>query len=214
MQEDEIQVGLVVHFIATELAVTDYCELCLSSCTVFSAFGLAVLLLQRLVCQLVNRFEYHLGEEHFGPRAPVDLVLAEMNRAALLATLPDGRKAGGFFTARPPVPARQLVLDLFVDDDLFQGQTPLLQIHDKPVHERPALRERSEDPTQLDLAESIAPLGGGLAGARLADSPSYHPLLDHVLRTVGWDPARMRGYRCAIEFPVYGSETVLQVPAR
>ena len=58
----------------------------------------------------------------------------------------------------------------------------------------------------LDLLESVQTLGWGGDKARHAVIPHYADLLRHVFERLGWDDARFRGYRCEIDYPIYGSQ--------
>jgi hypothetical protein len=54
--------------------------------------------------------------------------------------------------------------------------------------------------------ESIQHLGRGTGAARDASLPRHVQLLRHVFTSMGWDDSKFRGYRCSIDYPVYGSQ--------
>jgi hypothetical protein len=33
--------------------------------------------------------------------------------------------------------------------------------------------------------------------------------MDHTFASLGWDAAKFRGYRCRIEYPIYGSQVTM-----
>ena len=63
------------------------------------------------------------------------------------------------------------------------------------------------------MAETIQPLGVGLGNCRSAEVPWYPELLQTVCGKLGWDAGGFRGYRCRIEYPIYGSQVVMAFPA-
>lgn len=44
---------------------------------------------------------------------------------------------------------------------------------------------------------------------RSADVPRYDEIVRHVFEELDWDPARFRGYRCRIDYPIYGSQVTM-----
>ena len=63
------------------------------------------------------------------------------------------------------------------------------------------------------MSESIRPLGMGVGAARHAGVPDHVELLRHVFGRMAWDPSTFRGYRCAIDYPVYGSQVSMAFEA-
>ena len=64
------------------------------------------------------------------------------------------------------------------------------------------------------MLESITPLGRGLAQVRSARGAAYGPLMRTVCERLAYDAPAFRGYRCGIDYPVYGSQVSMLFAAR
>lgn len=155
---------------------------------------------------------YTLAEAGFGPRSATDLVFAEVNRAELSRCVPPPphRKRYVFVEVNPP--AKVLVFDALVHEDVLTSE-PALFIYDTAFDGVADVNDRARDIDRLDLLETIRPLGRGIAKFRTTDAPRYSELLQHVCGTLGWDGERFRGFRCRIDYPLYGSQVVMAFDA-
>jgi hypothetical protein len=158
---------------------------------------------------------YILGGDGFGSGASVDIVFAEVNRAELKVParaqdqVPEevgGEMRGAFFFAETVVPAKTLQFDMIVHESLFAGQDPVLRLHDTCFEGVADAMDPRRDLDRLDMMESIISLGRGLAGVRSSLLPRYAELLQRVMSGAGYEAAQMRAYRCAIDYPLYGSQ--------
>ena len=152
---------------------------------------------------------YSLASESFGPGSGVDLVFAEVNRAEInrYATADPTRK--GYVFAETSVAAGVLQFDALLHEDVFPGSNAALRIYDTALEGVANVNDRSRDIDQLDLMESVEPLGLGMSRFRSADVPRYSELLRTVCDAMSWDERRFRGYRCRINYPVYGSQVAM-----
>ena len=71
------------------------------------------------------------------------------------------------------------------------------------------VNDRRRDADRLDLAESISLLGRGSAKFRVGEVPHYVELIRHVFERMEWNDGDFRGYRCRIDYPIYGSQVVM-----
>ena len=62
---------------------------------------------------------------------------------------------------------------------------------------------------QLDLLESIDNLGEGLSRFGSSLVPNYRKMIEEVCTTLNFDASTLRGYRCAADYPIYGSQTAM-----
>jgi hypothetical protein len=152
---------------------------------------------------------YFLGGSEFGPHSAVDLVLAEVNLREMPRYVPRelGRKGNVF--AEVATPSRSLLFDVLVHEDVYPGSEPALFIYDTVLEGVADVNDRRRDVDRLDLIETTQMLGRGAAPMRIAQVPRYIEMLRHVFGTMGWSEAQFRGYRCNIDYPVYGSQVVL-----
>lgn len=152
---------------------------------------------------------YCLADDGFGPRSVHDLVFAEHNPAELPRYLPPGQARKRHVFAEITVPVRVIVFDVLVHEHVFAGSDPALHIYDTSFEGVADVNDPSRDADRLDLCESVQPLGRGIEKFRTADVPRYTELLSLVCDKLRWQRSGFRGYRCRIDYPVYGSQIVL-----
>ena len=151
-----------------------------------------------------------LSGEGYGPRAAADLVMAEVNLAEIPRYMPVevGRKGNVF--AEIGTPAKTLLFDVLVHESIYPGSEPSLLLYDTALDGVADVNDRSRDIDRLDLLlEQIQPLGRGAAALRLARIPRYVEMVRHAFSRLGWSDEEFRGYRCTIDYPVYGSQVVM-----
>lgn len=152
---------------------------------------------------------YTLGEGGFGPAAAVDLVLAQRSRntAPLYSTPPEHRQTG--VGAEVDKPARRLHLDVFVHQTVFPGAAPQLYLTDTAFRGMANINDPRRAPDRYELTEAVQPLSGGEAGCRTAHIANYAEMLQTALDSAGRRLDEFRGYRCVIEYPVYGMQVTM-----
>jgi hypothetical protein len=156
---------------------------------------------------------YTLGDDGFGPRFTTDLVFAEVNRAELARYLPPEQRRKRHVFAEVSTPVKVLVFDALLRDDVFPGSEPALFIYDTTFDGVADVNDPTRDIDRLDLCESIQPLGRGITKFRTTEVPRYAELLRHVCVKLGWDGKRFRGYRCRIDYPIYGTQVAMAFDA-
>jgi hypothetical protein len=122
-----------------------------------------------------------------------------------------GRKA--FVFAEVGSPVKSLLFDVFLHEDVYPGADAALSIYDTVLEGVASVNDRSRDIDRFDLAETVQPLGRGVAKARAAEVFHSFDVLRHVYATTGWEGEQFRGYRCRIEYPVYGSQVAMSFEA-
>ena len=152
---------------------------------------------------------YTLAGDDFGPRSGTDLAFAEVNLADVRHHVPEDPDYKRFLSAEITIPANRLVFDLLLHEDVWPGAAPTLHIYDTSVNGIADLNDRARDIDRLDLCESIQPLGTGISRFRAPDVPRYTELLQHACTELGWEGDRFRGFRCRIEYPIYGSQVMM-----
>lgn len=159
----------------------------------------------------VQRFgtavHYLLADEGFGPGSSADVVFAEANIDELPRFVPAGSERRSYYFAEVVAPAKVLQFDVLVHEELYTSGPPELRIYDTSFEGVASANDPSRDVDRLDLMESIEELGVGRF--RSADVPRYAELVRHALEGMGWDGGRFRGYRCRVDYPVYGSQVMM-----
>lgn len=150
--------------------------------------------------------QYIVADQGIGPDSAVDVVFAEIRQRGLARYQPaEGHRTSGA-GAEVEQPVRTLVLDFLLHEEVWPGCEPELRIYDTTVRGVANPNDRGRDIDRLDVAESIEFLGHGPAKFRAVEIPNYLEMLRHVCGKLGWDAEKFRGYRCRIQYPVYGSQ--------
>ncbi len=152
---------------------------------------------------------YMLADPGYGPAARSDLVFAEVNRAEMERFAPPGSTRKGYFFTEVTIPARGLLFDVLVHKDVYPSGEPALVIYDTVSEGVASVNDRSRDFDRLDMLESVQPLGVGFDKFHFAALPSYVRMLQEVSARLGWQAESFRGYRCAVDYPIYGSQVTM-----
>jgi hypothetical protein len=152
---------------------------------------------------------YVLAGQDFGPRSAVDVLLAEVNLGEIPRYVPVEKQRKGYVFAEVSTPTRTLLFDVLVHEDVYPDSDPSLYIYDTALEGVADINDRSRDIDRVDMAESIQSLGRGPSPFRAPDIPNYSELIRHVLGRMGWDGEAFRGYRCRIDYPLYGSQVAM-----
>lgn len=143
---------------------------------------------------------YILTGDGVGLQQAINVTLAHVKRECLVRD----RSASFFMTN--DTPTRRTILDVLVHESLYAGVDPVPAVYDTTVRGVARYGDRNRELDLLDVQASIEPLGRGIAGCRVAEAPSYVEMLTHLCQKLDWKALEFRGYRCAIDYPVYGSE--------
>jgi hypothetical protein len=152
---------------------------------------------------------YMLADSGYGPSARMDLVFAEVDLAEIDRFVPAGSGSKGYFFTETTTCAKRLLFDVLVHEDVYPDSEPSLTIYDTASEGVASVNDRSRDFDRFDLQESIRALGTGISKFRSARVPRYAEMLDLICEKLQWDGSRFRGYRCDVEYPVYGSQVTM-----
>jgi hypothetical protein len=141
--------------------------------------------------------------DHPPPETSFDLTFAVMMRNALsMYRISDGRHEWHNYLLHSP--AKILVSDVFIRDDLYGETVPEVSLH-IPAPSGPALTSRlghRDKLNTLDLETPVMHIGNGLERVAVKEVPSYRDLVRHVFERAGWDPGRYRVHRIKVVYPV------------
>lgn len=156
---------------------------------------------------------YVLAGDDYGPGAEADLLLAEVNEAELVASVPPGSGRRAWFYADVTTPSKKLVLDVVVHRDIYPGAAPELLLYDTASKGIADVNDRSRDPDRLDLFEQLRTLEGGPGDAGLREFPHHGRLLAHVLDRRGLRAADFAVHRVEIDYPLHGMQAAVAFAA-
>ncbi|MCD4700486.1 MAG: hypothetical protein K8S24_01375 [Candidatus Aegiribacteria sp.] len=152
---------------------------------------------------------YTLKNGSFGRASIVDIVLAEVNPAEMPRYVEAELNRKGYVFADINLPSRLLLFDVLVHEDIYPGADPQLLIYDTAFNGVADINDPSRDIDRIESLEVIRSLGTGSAKCRNTNVPRYVELLRSVFSHLQWNDLEFRGYRCAIDFPVYGTQVVM-----
>lgn len=104
------------------------------------------------------------------------------------------------------VPVETLIVDVLVHEDVWPGVEPELHMYDTAVRGIANPTDPSREMDRIDVLETILSLGTQSSRFRTTEVACYSDMVRHVCRRLGWDSERFRGFRCRVDFPVYGTQ--------
>lgn len=143
--------------------------------------------------------------------AAIDVMTCEVNRDEIPRYLARSRGRRSWAAHDINIPVKRGQFDMLVHEDLYPGEHPELTIYDTTIRGLADLNDRTRDIDRLDLLESIEHLGIGLRRFGSSHVPRYRGLLTHVCERLGLDGERLRGYRVATDYPIYGSQIAMSL---
>lgn len=157
--------------------------------------------------------QYTLDGNAYGPNLAVDLLLAEVNVAEMAATVERGSGRRGWVYSDTPIPARRMVLDVFVHEDVYPGAAPELLLYDTAGQGVADVNDRGRDLDRLDLVETVETIGRGLRGAGIKSFAPYRDLMKHVFSKLAWDAEEFVLHRVEVDYPLHGMQVAVAFEA-
>jgi hypothetical protein len=142
-----------------------------------------------------------------------DLVCAQVYRGLQRARRGDGPPSSGVGGQAEP-PSEWFVVDALLHDDVWPGVRPELRVYDTVVRGITHPDNPSRQGDRLDLLEYVEELGTGPDAFRIPEFPRYPELVRSACERLGWDASRLRGFRCKVRYPIYGSQIGLAFPLK
>lgn len=162
-----------------------------------------------------RRAYYLLTGNGVGPGSAVDVATActLRGRHPMYQTDPPRRIAA---FGDPTVPCKSMLIDILLHDDVWPEVSPELIMYDTTQQEVANPNSPTGDLYRLKVTESINYLGRGVTRFRVAGIGHYVEMLQHVCDALSWDAERLRGYRCHIRYPIFGTSAcvVFDPPAK
>ena len=103
-------------------------------------------------------------------------------------------------------PCEYFVVDTWLHDEVWPDARAALHVFDTVVRGVTHPDDPARRNDRFDMVETVQALGSGPDAFRLPEYPRYGELLRHVCTVAGIDATRLRGYRCKIRYPIYGSQ--------
>ncbi|MBL8886957.1 MAG: hypothetical protein JNK16_09870 [Phycisphaerales bacterium] len=136
----------------------------------------------------------------------IQLMTCEVNRSEIARYVQTSRGRRAWSSSDLAIPAQRFQFDTIVHQDLFPGEHPDLRIYDTAIRGTADRNDPARDIDQFDLLETVEHLGTGLARFASSDVPRYRQMLEFICSKLAYDPMKLRGYRVASDYPLYGSQ--------
>ena len=153
---------------------------------------------------------YYLAGSNIGAQSAVDIFAASVVRGGRplyhSEPGPAPRPSG---SAGANVPCGTLLLNVLLAEDVWPNTDAELLIYDTHMHGLANPNDRLRDIDRLDMAESVQMLGKGVARFRAADVGRHVEMVEYVCEQLGWDAARLRGYRVHVQYPLFNTQYCL-----
>jgi hypothetical protein len=161
------------------------------------------------VIEAGNGTIYALAGNTVGPQSAADKLLGEVRpRAMARYAAPRRRNRKSLFVA-PSVPVKLLVFDALLHEDVYSGSDPTLLVYDTAIDGMASVNDPARDADRLDVRESIVVLGRDVEAFQLAEMPRYGEMLHYACAKLGWNLSEFRGYRCSVQYPMYGCQACM-----
>lgn len=148
---------------------------------------------------------YVLKGDGVGIESQVDLYVADVMRGRYPAYKSvDPRPATPGVVI--DVPVRTLIVDVLVHEDVWPGVEPELRMYDTVARGFANPTDPARDIDRMDVLESIQNLGRETSRFRNKAVANYLDVIRHVCGRLGWDSDRFRGFRCRVDYPIYGTQ--------
>jgi hypothetical protein len=155
---------------------------------------------------------YTLAGDAIGRQSAVNLCFAELTPRCM-RRFRDATKRLYGPSCEITTPTKTLVFDVLLHEDVYPGCEPTMLLYDTAVNGVAEMNDPARDIDRLDVAETIQALGKGTSKWRASEVPHYVEIVRHVLNKIGWDGERFHGYRCRVQYPIYGSQLYLAFAA-
>lgn len=136
----------------------------------------------------------------------VQLMTCEVNHAEIARYVPAGRGRRAWASSDLAIPAQRFQFDMIVHQDIFPGEHPDLRVYDTVIRGTADRNDPARDIDQFDLLETIEQMGTGLSRFSSSDVSKYRQMLEFVCSRLNYDASKLRGYRVASDYPLYGSQ--------
>ncbi|MHC5113851.1 MAG: hypothetical protein ACYTGP_05425 [Planctomycetota bacterium] len=159
----------------------------------------------QLVAQRAGKvINYVLPPDLLGPRSVTDMFVVDHHPAAMRRFAREAPHTHSSLFVEPAMPVAMLVFDVLLHEEAFPGAAPELIFYDTGYDGIANVNDTSRDIDRVDLQESVEFLGHDMRDVYASEVPRYADILAHLCNAYGWDPARFRGYRLRMQYPVYG----------
>jgi hypothetical protein len=149
-----------------------------------------------------------LDGNHVGPQSRCTLVFGELRRSALRRFGDPARRLTGGCESID-IPAKTLILDFLVHEDVWPGCEPELRVYNYSTVGPANPNDPSRDIDRWRVPEKVQHLGRGCSGFAISEVGRYVEMVRYVGAKLGWEIERFRGFRCRMAYPVFATQVCM-----
>jgi hypothetical protein len=116
---------------------------------------------------------------------------------------------GGF--SLTTIPEKKSILNFLLHPDCVPPHGPRSEVFDTTVRGLVKYGDPKRQHDRLDMHTPVTDLGQGSSRFRCKEVPRYVDAVNFVCEKMKWDPTILRGFRCEIEYPMYGSQIFMVI---
>lgn len=155
-----------------------------------------------------------LASKSYGSDSLADCIVAHHHEGAMKLEELKGEHRTPYLLNIQATPVHKLLLDLWVANDLLVEQDPELFVY--AVHGKvpawPLQPDRELD--RIDTLDEVELFEGNSPRLAVPEVPTYVPMMKEVLFHLGLQPSEFRVARVAMDYPVFGTQSILRHPLR
>lgn len=154
--------------------------------------------------EMVN---YVLAGNGIGTNSAVDVFAANLVRGGRpLYRKPSDPPMRPHWAAGVNLPAKTLLMNMLLHEDVWAGNHPQLMIYDMHIRGLAAPGDPSREFDRIDAVEELQSLGKGASRFRAAEVGQHVEMVQHVCDKLGWNSDLLRGYRVRVQYPLMNAQ--------
>ena len=154
--------------------------------------------------QMICRLAHH----ELGKRAVVDMLAASFNPRGTRRYAAPNMSRGGL-VAFADIPAKSLVCDAILHDDIFPGAEPKLAVYNPGARGPANPNDPRRDIDLVSVHERVATLGKSAERYTISEIPRYGAMIDRLCGKIGHAPEQFRVFRLRVSYPIHGFQFVI-----
>jgi hypothetical protein len=150
-----------------------------------------------------DKTTYLASGNQIGANSAIDVFAASVVRGGRpLYRRPSDPPTRPHWSAGVNLPAKTLLMNLLLHEDVWTNGDPQLYVFDTHVRGMASPDDPTRELDRLDVTETIQFLGKGAARFRASEVGRHVEMVQYVCDQLGWDSDRLRGYRIRVQYPL------------
>lgn len=150
---------------------------------------------------------YVLGGDAIGASSAVDIFAASIVRGGRpMYRGPSDPPVRPHVSGGVNLPTKTLLMNILLHEDIWPGDDPQLVAYDMRARGMASPDDPGRELDRIESVETVQPLGKGVGRFRASEVGCHVEIVEHVCERLGWDSARLRGYRVRVQYPLLNAQ--------